>query len=505
MTKICTITIPNEVDCVLHGLAPEHLNYFCEQYALHPPNYFFNPKFKLGSWDGKIRFFHSTGKTYVNLLEEIIPLIVKFGYTIKVIDKRSNAYQQPPEVDEDYFSYVLNDETGEPIKLRPYQVELINRLIRNSGGIGLAATGAGKTMATAALMKSYNDLGIKGILIVPSQDLIEQSRDDFIEWGLDTGEYSGDTKDIDHLCVVSTWQALQNNKHIMKSFQMVIVDECHGTKGQVLRSILNDYGHNIAYRFGVTGTIPKPETDAMAVKITLGIPQYTILAKELIDQGWLATLNIDIIQIEEDFHEQYDQYILDNPNLKIKPSYKQFKDSYFADYTNEKKYLQTNKERLQLICDMIEDKRNEQKGNVFCLVDGVNFGKKLAKLIPDAVFVYGKDKKKARRQVYQLFKENDNLVVIATVHIASTGLDIKRIFNLVFIDVGKSFIRVIQTIGRGLRKAPDKDHVNVMDITSDLKYGKKHTTERIKFYNEASYPNKKVLVSYNKKNDLFDA
>ena len=147
-------------------------------------------------------------------------------------------------------------------------------------------------------------------------------------------------------------------------------------------------------------------------------------------------------------------------------------------------------------CDVHEAKRDMGKGNVFCLVDGINFGKKLAKLIPDAVFVYGKDKKTARKQIYDLFRDNDNLVIIATVNIASTGLDIARIFNLMFIDVGKSFIRVIQTIGRGLRKAPDKDHVDVTDICTDLKYGKKHVRERIKYYNEALYPHKKRKIDY---------
>ena len=118
-------------------------------------------------------------------------------------------------------------------------------------------------------------------------------------------------------------------------------------------------------------------------------------------------------------------------------------------------------------------------------------------MIDDAVFVYGKDKMKDRKMVYNLFKENDNLVVIANVQVASTGLDIKRIFNMMFIDVGKSFIRVIQSIGRGLRKAPDKDSVHVTDICSDFKYSKKHLLERIKFYDEAKYPHKKKVVDYN--------
>jgi superfamily II DNA or RNA helicase len=100
----------------------------------------------------------------------------------------------------------------------------------------------------------------------------------------------------------------------------------------------------------------------------------------------------------------------------------------------------------------------------------------------------------ARKKIYQQFKDNDTLVVIATVQIASTGLDIKRIFNLIFIDVGKSFVRTIQTIGRGLRKAHDKDSVHVTDICSDLKYSKRHSTERVKFYKEAQYKHKKTKV-----------
>ena len=139
---------------------------------------------------------------------------------------------------------------------------------------------------------------------------------------------------------------------------------------------------------------------------------------------------------------------------------------------------------------------DEKKGNVLCLVNGVAFGKKLAKLVPGATFVHGKDDMKVREEIYSLFSTSDNITVIATIHIASTGLDIPRIFNLMFIDAGKSFIRVIQSIGRGLRKAEDKDKVLVTDICSDLKYSKKHLRERTKYYKEAKYPYKKRKVDY---------
>jgi superfamily II DNA or RNA helicase len=350
------------------------------------------------------------------------------------------------------------------------------------------------TLTCAALCDLYGKAGLSTVTIVPSKDLIEQTYKEYVICELDTGRYSGDNKDINHRHIVSTWQSLKNNPLLMEQFDMVIVDEVHGAKGKMLQSLLVDHGATIRLRFGLTGTLPKEETDAMAVRIGVGDVKYTISARQLMDQGHLAQLDIQILQLEEDFDKEYAEYRQDNPFDKR--TLTQFKDGYFPDYQAEKRYLQSNNERIEWIADYISLKRDEKKGNVFCLVDGIRFGKKLAEAIPGAVFVHGKDKQKARQEIYQMFKDNDNLVVIATVHIASTGLSINRIFNMMFIDVGKSFIRVIQTIGRGLRKAKDKDSVLVTDICSDLKYGKRHLTERTKFYKEAQYPYKKKKVKY---------
>lgn len=491
--RTAKIKLLDEVNCAIIGLHPDHVEYFYNFYARKAENYFFNPKFKLGVWDGKIRYFHNTGKTYVYLLPEIVPKLVSFGYAVDVIDTRDGPNHNIPHVDKNRFSHILDD-NGEPYVLRYYQEEAVNAIIDNAGGIIIAGTGAGKTIMNAALVDLYGQQGLKTITIVPSQDLIKQTRADFITWELDTGEYSGDKKDVNHTHVVSTWQALQNNPRIMSQFNVVVVDECHGVKGNTLTKLLNEYGKNITYRFGLTGTLPKGETDAMAVRIAIGDVQYEIPAHVLIKEGYLAKLHIDIFQLEEDFKQQYQEYLKQEPeNPK---TYIQFKDSYFAEYTDEKRYCQTYKPRVEWIAHLIEVKRDMKKGNVFCLVDGVNFGKKLAKMVDGAIFVHGKDKQKVRKEIYNLFKENDNLVVIASVQIASTGLNIKRIFNLMLIDLGKSFIRIIQTIGRGLRMDKDKDFVSVSDVCSDLKYGKKHVRERIKYYKEALYPYQKTVVKY---------
>ena len=138
----------------------------------------------------------------------------------------------------------------------------------------------------------------------------------------------------------------------------------------------------------------------------------------------------------------------------------------------------------------------KKKGNSFVLVNGVPFGKKLAKLIPNAVFIHGEDDTVLRKKLYDLYADNDDMIVIATFNLASTGLNIKRIFNLFMIDPNKSFIQVIQSIGRGLRKAHDKEKVTVWDVSSDLKYSKAHATQRKKYYDEQSYPYNTIKTKY---------
>ena len=500
MFSLVKVKILDEVNAVIIGLHPDHVMLFYDMYARFAANYFFSPKFKLGAWDGKIRYFHKTGKTYVYLLDEIIPKIISLGYKLELIDGRSVTPIKPPAITDQYFAHIIHPEDDVPIILRHYQVTAVNKLFDAGHGIAIAGTGGGKTIICGAIADSYNKVGYKVLIIVPSQDLITQTIDEFEILEIDTGEYSGDNKDYKHPTVVSTWQALKNNPAILGEFDVVIVDECHGIKGNVLTELLNDHGKKIVVRYGVTGTLPKEETDAMAVRIAVGDVQYEIPAHELISQGYLATVHIDVVKLNENFKPQYKDFLLSNPIVKL--TYNQFLEQYFPDFDAEKSYLEKNKTRTEYIAKLIEQKRDLKKGNVFCLVNGINFGKKLAELIPGAIFVYGKDKKKARKEIYNLFKENDNITVIATVHIAGTGLNIKRIFNLFLVDMGKSFIRVIQTIGRGLRKAHDKDSVWVIDVTSNLKYSKKHTRERKKYYSDAKYPFDEKDIVYTKEDNI---
>ncbi len=504
MTKNCTLRILNEVECVFIGLHPDHIGYLSEEFSVFAANHYFNPKFKLGQWDGRIKFFFKTGKTYVNLLDDLIPRVIALGYKIKLEDTRVIERVRPPDITETYFNKIIDPRTNEPWVVRDYQIELVNTLFEAGSGVAIAGTGAGKTSMCAALALSYeNEAEYRSLIVVPDKNLTEQTIREYAFFGLDVGEYSGSNKDLSHMHVVSTWQCLQNNPILIQDFQTIIVDECHRLKGKVLTELLIEYGKDIPYRFGVTGTLPKDESDKMAVKIAVGGVRYIKPAHELIEERYLAELQIDVIQTETDLQDEFKQYLAEGyfADTKGKPrTYIQFCDSYFPDYPSEKRYLQQNKNRLKWIVEYITNKKDEKKGNTLVLVDGIAFGKKLASLIPEAIFLQGKDSMKERKKVYDAFKTEENLIVIATVQIASTGLDIPRIFNMVCIDFGKSFIRVIQSIGRSLRLANDKDKAHFTDICSNLKYGKKHVRERMKYYKEARYPFTKSTVDLSKVN-----
>ena len=499
--QTCKIRILDEVSCILIGLHGDHLEYFWNKYGVFAPNYFFNPTYTLGRWDGKIRYFHMTGKTYVYLLDDLLPRVTGLGYKIELEDLRTADKVTPPYITEDMFKHISHLETGDPVILRDYQVPGVNALIEHGYGILLASTGSGKTISCASLCNAYGQLGINTLTIVPNRDLIGQTKAEYINCGLDTGEYSGTIKTLEHQHVVSTWQALKNNPRIVELFELVLVDECHGCKGKVLGEILTEHSAKILYRFGVTGTLPKDPSDLLAVQVALGPVRFETSASSLIDRGILANIHIDVIQLEENLQLDYEHYCSEVKfgNFKKPLTYIQFKDQWFPDFTSEKSHLQHNEDRIEWIANFIEAKRDSKKGNVLCLVDSIPLGRKMAKLVPNSFFVNGADVKKPekRKEIYDMFKSHDDLVVFATTAIAGTGLNIPRIFNLITIDIGKSFIRVIQAIGRGLRKADDKDNVIVTDICSDLKYSKKHLTQRIHYYKDARYPHKKHKVNYN--------
>lgn len=465
--KKCFLTVKDEVWVYLNGLQPADSDFLWNKYGVHVDGYFFMPAYKLGRWDGKIRFFEKTGKTYLRLLPEIIEYLDKWGYDLELRDERIGWAPCERRVDADWFTQNGNVD----IKLRPYQFDAVNLALENGCGFIIAGTGAGKSLICAALCDAYGKDNHKTITIVPSSDLVSQTAKWYQICGMDVGEYSGASKDLDHQHIVATWQSLQNNPNLMKLFQVFVWDEVHGAKASVAQKLIAEAGKNIPFRFGVTGTFPKPEADRLALLSTIGPILTEISARWLIDNGYLAEIEIDVIRTKDSV----------------------FSDGDFPDYPSERAYISRSENRLDFIADLVIE-RCQKYGNTLVLVNSIDFGKKLQALIKDSVFLYGASEKDERKMHYDTFADQNDLIVIATSGIASTGISIDRVFCLMLIDAGKSFIKAIQSVGRGTRLAHDKNKVYVTDVCADLKWSKKHSNERIKYFKEAKYPFHKPVV-----------
>jgi hypothetical protein len=330
------------------------------------------------------------------------------------------------------------------------------------------------TIVCATMVKMCEQYG-RTLTIVPSKSLVEQTEEDYINCGLDVGVYYGNRKDINKTHTICTWQSLnvlmKNSKNIdeqsesmtltkfLKDINTVIVDECHTTKAAALKTLLTKYLNNAPIRWGLTGTVPKEEFNAQSLYTSIGPIVNTVRASELQEKGILSTCHIHI------------QQLIDVQKFK--------------NYQEELKFLVTTKPRIKYIADMIS--KIAESGNTLILVDRIETGKLLQEELKDTVFVNGSIKTNDRKEEYDAFKTEDSKILIATYGVAAVGINIVSLYNLVLIEPGKSFVRVIQSIGRGLRKGFDKDHVDIWDISSTCKYSKRHLTERKSFYKESNY------------------
>lgn len=475
--RTATIVIRDEVNIKIEGLELDARRSLVNAFKYDVPYARYLPAVRLGRWDGKVSYFQLGGSTYVNLLPEIIPILEKFNYDIDVDDQREYSTQfEFQQVTEDSYSHIAwpkgHPAAGEPMKLRDYQVEIINNFLANPQCLQEVATGAGKTVMTAALSDAVTPYG-RSIVIVPNKSLVTQTEKDYINMGLDVGVFFGDRKEFGRQHTICTWQSLnvllKNTKNdraeitigeFLEGVICVIVDEVHMAKADALKTLLTGVMSRIPIRWGLTGTIPKEKFESVALLVSLGPVISKLSASELQSQGVLAQCHVNIVQLED--HAE------------------------FSNYQSELKYLLEEEGRIKTIADLV--RQVNLTGNTLVLVDRIAAGQALVDQLQDAVFVSGATKAKDRQDEYDEVAVADGKIIVATYGVAAVGINIPRIFNLVLIEPGKSFVRVIQSIGRGIRKAEDKDFVQIWDVTSTCRFAKRHLTKRKAYYKEANYP-----------------
>lgn len=740
------------------------------------------PAVRLGRWDGSVSYCDVAGRTYINLLDKLLPIVQQQGYDIEIDDRRAVHSFEFEQIDNNSYSHVLwpkgHPLAGQPIVVKDHQVEVVNAYLKNLTGINIAPTGSGKCLDAgtllpvsvdidtpfgdyfyrecteysvmggvsigklAKLVQDYtrhalvdnqeypvHNLGIsidtpsgvqpvhyiiqkpaldmvtitfsngytlrcaakhlvrragcdvyakdvstgdvlehrdggltvmsvhaagvdrcfdinvptphlyydlaglvhhntiitailshkvepygRSIVIVPTKDLVTQTEEDYINFGLDVGVFYGDRKDYEKTHTICTWQSLEslakrtragqqldidineffkdvvcviadecfapnalvltetgyvpikdiavgdvvvnysetagkykkdrvtevhrnltksshelmyalefNNREVIEvtgnhrfltargwiradeltvednisSMRLVkrteikkpevvytlgiendhnyivqgaVVENCHRAKGDVLRKILSGPLANAPIRWGLTGTMPELEFEQVGVVSCIGPVLNKIETTHLQEQGILAKLHVNVWQLQD------------------------LGAGAFSSYQNELKWLTTSPPRLEFLASKFNEL--SETGNTLILVDRIETGNTLQSLIPGSIFISGKMKSDERKAEYKEVQQVNGKVIIATYGVASTGININRIFNLVLFEAGKSFVRVIQSIGRGIRVAEDKDFVNIYDVCSISKYSKQHSTRRKKFYNEYKYPYTVTKLNY---------
>ena len=473
----CKLIIRDEVNIKLEGLAVETRRKIVNKLKFELPYARHMPAYKLGRWDGTKTYFSIGGTGYLAHLDIILPIIESDGYDIEVEDLRQHQDITFTPVTENYWADQGktwpkgHPEAGTPIVLRDYQFDVVNKFLENPQSLQEVATGAGKTITTATLSHLCEPYG-RTMVIVPNKSLVVQTEEDYKNLGLDVGVYFGDRKELNRTHTICTWQSLnvlEKKSHDTDSLSLaefcegvnaVIIDEVHQAKAEVLTKLLTQNFRNCPIRWGLTGTIPKEQWEFQGILSSIGPVINRVSAYDLQQKDVLAQLSINILQTND---------------VQV-----------FRSYPEEYSFLVTDPNRLDWISTKI--KEVSLNGNTLVLINRIDTGNKLIDLIPEAVFVSGGMKLDDRKEEYDEIKTSNNKIIIATYGVAAVGINIPRIFNLVLIEPGKSFVRVIQSIGRGIRKAEDKDHVEIWDITSACKYAKRHLTERKKYYKEAKYP-----------------
>jgi superfamily II DNA or RNA helicase len=481
-----TLRIIDQVNCKFVDLDPfvrkkivDALKFFIP-YARH------TPAFKLGRWDGMAAYATAGGGTFINLLDRVLPIVMEAGYEIVIDDKRPVFEVDLPPITEKCFAGhvwpVGHPNQGEEIELRDYQVIAANAFFQNPQSIQELATGAGKSLLTAAISKAVEPHG-RSLLIVPSKSLVVQSSETYIDCGLDTGIYFGDHKDTKNKHIVATWQSLEALSKKAKTDQAaaatlaeildgmicVICDEVHQAKANILKALLTGSLAFIPLRAGFSGTLPREEFDYLSLYASIGPQVGGIKAAELQERGVLANCEIEMIQTIDDHVN-------------------------FNDYHDEHDWLTSNKERLNWLASYCMEL--SKNGNTLVLVNKIDTGKYLQSISPGSNFIFGGTKLAKRQEEYTEFRDADNKLLYAGSGIASTGISITRIKYLVLFECGKSHSKVIQSIGRSLRKGFDKDHAYIKDVFSTAKYSKKHGAKRKTFYKDAEYPFTVVKLNY---------
>lgn len=457
-----------------------------EYFCFYAPNFRFHPKFKSRMWDGRIHIFHTKNNTiYAGLIEYIYKFAEDRGYSI------ISAFE-PDEIkitSDDIKQFVDTlkiSSNNVDIDTRDYQLSAIETCVRHKRQIILSATSSGKSLVIYVLMRYLQTITDKKLLlIVPTVGLVTQMYNDFVDYSTNTDWCvednchqisSGKEKNAPQQIIISTWQSIfRMPKSYFAQFDGIIVDEVHNATASSIKNIM-EKSVDVSWRIGFTGTLRETKAHHLVLEGLFGKATKVVSTKELMDRNQVAKLNIKCV-------------VLDYGNTLSKACKS-------LPYAKEVDFVVGDKKRMDFIVNLAK----HLKGNtliLFKLVEkhGKPLFTRLSNELPDRPIYYvtGAVNSENRETIRTAMETHNDAILVASLGTMSTGVSIKKIHNIIFASPSKSKITVLQSIGRGLRMANDKNKVALFDIVDDLRYKShtnyvfKHFLERVRYYGDEKF------------------
>ena len=466
-----------------------------EFFAFKPEGYQFSPKYKARVWDGTIRLFQPMRPVlYVGL----------FQHLKKFCEDRDYILEAPPEIGETEIiekGYV--EELAESInckyKPRDYQVEYIENALKNRRSLSLSPTSSGKSLIIYLIQQHYyQTFGLRTLIIVPTISLVHQMSGDFVDYGCEDDIYTiqgGVDKNTKAPIVISTWQSLiKQPKDWFRQFGVVMGDEAHTFQAKSLTKIMHNL-EDCRYRHGFTGTLKSSEskTHRLVLEGCFGDVKKVVSTKKLMDEGTVSNFEVKAIVLNHS----------NEAKEKFKKAMATVKESV-RKWPAEREYIVNHEKRNNFIRNLVWSLEGQNNLILFDLVE--KHGKVLAPLLEkegrELHFIYGNTKGEERERIRHLVENDPDKKhnILASYGVFSTGVNIRRLDNVIFASSSKSEIKVLQSIGRSLRKAEDSQNAVLYDIADDLSVGSyenytlKHFKQRIEIYSAEEFPFKIFTV-----------
>lgn len=475
-----------KIDCE-RGVAKELSDFF----TFKVPNHQYTPAFKNKAWDGQIRLYNLYKQTiYKGLYEYVIKFAEDRKYKVT-----SSLPKEDTGFTKESIKSFIEEHLNVPYSPYNHQIDAIHYAIEKDRCLLLSPTGSGKSLIIYSLMRYYIDKiasDKKILIIVPTTGLVSQMMSDFKDYSKkskwNVGKnchaiFSGQDKTTDKKIVVSTWQSIHNmNEKYFDQYEAVFGDECHLFKAKSLTKIMTKL-KNCPYRIGTTGTLDDSQTHKLVIEGLFGRVFKVTTTKELMEDNLLSELKIDCITLSYS----------DEEIQEIKR----------AKYIEEIKWLISNEKRNSFIKNLVKN----VEGNTLVLFNyvkehGIPLHESVLKECKDkpVFMIHGGTSVDQREEIRKVVDKEKNAILIASYGTCSTGINIKNINNIVFASPSRSVVRVLQSIGRGLRTSKTKNQVKLYDISDDLRYLKyvnhthKHLHERIKIYNRERFNYSRISI-----------